>query len=176
MNNITVATGTDFITRRAWTAWSITAAISTTIGFLIIAAPLSQAAAHPQFAAGIYKAFSFICHQIPDRSFHVAGNQFAVCSRCTGLYAGFAVACLIYPIVRSLRGTDAPKRVWLFLAALPLAIDFTLGYFAIWPNTHLTRFLTGALLGSVAVFYTMPGLFELTSNVRRIGDPERRRW
>jgi uncharacterized membrane protein len=167
MNNATAATGTDFTVRRTWIVWSITAAISTTIVALIIAAPLSQAALHPQLAAAIYKAFSFVCHQIPDRSFHVAGNQFAVCSRCTGLYLGFAAALLVYPMVLSVKNIDAPRRVWLFLAALPLAIDFALGYFAIWPNTHLSRFLTGALLGSVAVFYIMPGLLELMSNAGR---------
>jgi hypothetical protein len=48
------------------------------------------------------------------------------------------------------------------LATLPLVIDFALGYFSIWENTHLSRFLTGALLSSVAVFYIMPGLIDLS--------------
>jgi hypothetical protein len=46
------------------------------------------------------------------------------------------------------------------LAALPLALDFALGFFGIWENTHLSRVLTGALLGAVAVFYIVPGLFD----------------
>jgi uncharacterized membrane protein len=50
----------------------------------------------------------------------------------------------------------------LFLAAAPLAIDFSLGFFGIWENTHLSRFVTGALLGSVAVLYVMPGLIDLS--------------
>ena len=56
------------------------------------------------------------------------------------------------------------------LATLPLLIDFALGYFSIWDNTHLSRFLTGALLSSVAVFYVMPGLIDLSSAIaRRLG-------
>jgi uncharacterized membrane protein len=145
--------------------WAITALFGLTIIGLIIGAPLAQASGHPAFAATIYKAFSFLCHQIPERSFHLAGHQFGVCSRCTGLYAGFAVAALGYPLIRSLKTTDTPPRLWLILSAVPLVIDFALGYFSIWQNNHLSRFTTGALLGSVAVFYIMPGLVELSSKV-----------
>jgi len=134
---------------------------------MIIGAPVAQANGHPAFASPIYKAFSFVCHQIPERSFHLAGHQFAVCSRCTGLYTGFAVAALVYPLARSLQRTDTPSRVWLILATLPLLIDFALGYFSIWQNTQLSRFLTGALLSSVAVFYIMPGLIDLSSVIAR---------
>jgi uncharacterized membrane protein len=151
----------------ATVTWAVTVTIALALVALIIGAPLAQANGHPAFASSIYKAFSFVCHQIPERSFHLAGHQFGVCSRCTGLYVGFAVAALIYPLARSLKRTDTPSRVWLMLATLPLAIDFALGYFSIWPNTHLSRFLTGALLSSVAVFYIMPGLIDLSSAVAR---------
>ena len=153
--------------RRAIVIWAATSAIAISIVGLIAGAPLAQAHGHPEFASTIYKAFSFVCHQIPERSFHLAGHQFGVCSRCTGLYSGFAVASLIYPLARSLKRTDTPSRIWLILAAAPLAIDFALGYFSIWPNTHLSRFSTGALLSSVAVFYIMPGLVDLGSTIGR---------
>ena len=77
------------------------------------------------------------------------------------------MAALVYPLARSLKSSDTPARLWLILAAIPLAIDFALGYFAVWPNTHLSRFSTGALLGAVAVFYVMPGLFELRAILSR---------
>jgi uncharacterized membrane protein len=133
----------------------------------IISAPLALAQGHTGFASAIYKTFSFLCHQIPDRSFHLAEHPFAVCSRCTGLYAGFAFAALSYPLVRSLKSTDTPPRLWLILAAVPLTIDFALGYFSIWENNQLSRFTTGALLGAVAVFYIIPGLIELSSRIGR---------
>ena len=75
---------------------------------------------------------------------------------------GFTVATLGYPLLRSLRRTDTPERKWLFISAAPLGIDFALGYFGIWENTHLSRFVTGALLGAVAVFYVIPGFVDLS--------------
>jgi uncharacterized membrane protein len=152
---------------QAWMVWATVAAIGLALLGLIIAAPMAKADGHPAVAAAIYKGFSYLCHQIPERSFHLGGQKFAVCSRCTGLYSGFALATLIYPLTRSLKRPDTPRIFWLLLAALPLAIDFSLGYFSLWQNTHLSRFVTGALLGSVAVFYIVPGLIELSSRGRR---------
>lgn len=151
--------------RLASIVWIAVAAISLAIVGLIIAAPLAQARGNSQFAAPIYKAFSFVCHQIPERSFHLAGNKFGVCSRCTGLYSGFAVAVLAYPFTRSLKNTATPSIVWLILAALPLAIDFSLGYFNIWANTHASRFATGALFSATTVFYIVPGLIDIAGKL-----------
>jgi uncharacterized membrane protein len=154
--------------RGAAVIWLFTSTVALAIIGLIVGAPFALAHGHPELAATIYRVFSFVCHQIPARSFYLGAFQFAVCSRCTGLYAGFAVASLVYPLARSLKDTDTPSPFWLILAALPLAIDFGLGYFSIWQNTHLSRFLTGALLSSVAVFYIMPGLIELGSAIRGV--------
>src|SRR5688500_11244298 len=132
----------------------------------VIAAPVLSSQAHTG-ATTIYKAFSYLCHQIPERSFHLVGHPFAVCSRCTGLYAGFAFATLALPLVRSLKRTDTPHVIWLLLSGVPLAIDFGLTYFEIWQNNHFTRVTTGALFGAVAAMYVVPGLIELSVNVRR---------
>ena len=148
--------------RRPLAVWFIVATASLGVIALIVGAPLALKAGHPLLGFTIYRVFSYVCHQIPERSLFIAEHQFAVCARCTGLYAGFTVAAIAYPLVRSLRHTETPKRKWLFIAAAPLAIDFALGFFGIWHNTHFSRFSTGALLGAVTVFYVMPGLLELS--------------
>src|SRR5438046_9815644 len=79
----------------AWIAWVFTTGIAAAIVALIVIAPLAEAHAHSKFASVIYKAFSFTCHQMPDRSFNLAAHHFAVCSRRTGLYLGFAIAALL---------------------------------------------------------------------------------
>lgn len=147
--------------RRQLAVWLIIALGSVVITSAIIAAPLALSSGHLIWALPIYHAFSLVCHQIPERSFFIAGHPFAVCARCFGLYAGFTLATFAYPLVCSLKKTDAPPRKWLFIAAAPLLIDYSLGALGIWSNTHSSRFITGALLGAVAVFYTMPGLLDL---------------
>ena len=149
-------------TRRPLLFWAISALVVTFFVLLIVIAPLAAASGHGGIAGGIYRAFATICHQRPERSFFIDGHKLAVCSRCTGIYAGFLFTLLVYPLVRSLRRTSTPDRKWLFLAALPLAIDFSLTFFGIWENTHTSRLLTGLLLGGAAVFYVMPGVMDLS--------------
>jgi uncharacterized membrane protein len=128
---------------------------------LIVGAPVALAHGYTDLAAIIYKGFSPLCHQIPERSFHLEGHAFAVCSRCTGIYAGVAAGVIAYPLMRSLRRTDTPARFWLLLATLPIILDWTVGFLGIWENTHLSRSLTGGLLGAVAAFYIVPGLMDV---------------
>ncbi len=147
--------------------WIFLALCALAIAVAVIVAPVALSQGHTAIASAIYKSFSYLCHQLPERSFHLAGHQFAVCSRCTGLYAGFAFAALALPLVRSLKRTDTPRIVWLLLSAVPLAIDFGLTYFGVWQNNHFTRVTTGGLFGAVAAIYVVPGLIELTANVQR---------
>jgi len=149
-------------TKRPLLFWLISAGTVFFLVTLIFVAPLAAAGGHPVWAEVIYRGFGVFCHQRPDRSYFIEGHKLAVCSRCTGLYAGFALTLLAYPLIRSLRNNVAPPRIYLILAAIPLGIDFSLTFFGIWENTHTSRLLTGALLGSVAVFYVMPGLVDLS--------------
>ena len=149
-------------TRRPLVFWAVSAATVTALVALVVVAPLAAAGGHGDLAQVIYRAFAVLCHQRPDRSYFIDGHKLAVCSRCTGIYAGFVFTLLLYPLIRSLRTTTAPPPRWLLLAAVPLGIDFSLTFFGIWENTHTSRLLTGVLLGSVAVFYVVPGLMELS--------------
>ena len=158
-------------TRRPLVFWLVSAAVVTLIMSLIVIAPVAAASGHSEIAVGIYRAFGIFCHQRPDRSYFIDGHKLAVCSRCTGLYAGFAFTVLIYPLVRSLRSAATPPRRVLFLAAVPLLVDFSLNLFGIWENTHTSRLLTGALLGSVVVFYVMPGIVDLSLRGLQLSTP-----
>lgn len=149
-------------TTRPFVCWIVLLAGTILFVSLIIAAPLLVAGGHQTVALKIYHTFGFLCHQLPERSFFIAGNKFAVCSRCTGIYSGATLALLFYPLLRSLRLTYTPSRKWLIAAAVPLLLDFFLTIAGVWQNTHATRFVTGFLLGSVAVFYVMPGIVELS--------------
>ena len=147
--------------------WLASALAIASITLLIIVAPLAAATGYQHLANSIYRGFAAVCHQLPERSYFIAGHKLAVCSRCTGLYAGFVLTLLLYPLLRPLRSIEWPPPVWLVLAAVPMAIDFGLTFLGIWENTHTSRLLTGLLLGGVSVLYVMPGVAELATRKTR---------
>jgi uncharacterized membrane protein len=62
------------------------------------------APALPVAVAGVTYLFgALICHQLPDRSFHVDGAQLPVCARCLGIYAGTA----LLTVSRLVRGSES---------------------------------------------------------------------
>ena len=159
--------------RRPIAMWLVVALLALLFIAIVAGAPIAIANGYEAIGNTIYLNFRHLCHQIPERSFFISGHPFAVCARCTGIYAGFAAATLAYPIFKSLRQTTAPARKWLFIAAAPLAIDWAVEFFGLLENTHTSRFLTGALLGATAVFYVIPGLIDLSLRKRGSSKPAR---
>lgn len=147
--------------RAAWAAWALILAGAAGLVAAAVLAPVLLARGAPLASYLIYRFFHVACHQIPERSFQVGGHAFAVCARCFGIYAGALAGVAFYPFARSVSCAWAPGRRWLLLAAVPAAVDFTLGLLGLWENTHWSRFSTGALLGAVAAFYVVPGLVDL---------------
>lgn len=118
-------------------------------------------------ATPIYSFFSNICHQIPERSFHILGHQFAVCSRCFGVYFGLVAGIATYPLWRPIDSVEPLPRIWLFLSLVPISIDWGLGVFDIWENNHLTRFVTGLILGVACAVFIVPALVEIVRNLSK---------
>ncbi len=139
------------------------ASLLVSLGWLagIFAAPVLMADGHPLSAMIIYRGLSAICHQIPDRSFHLHGFPLAVCSRCTGIYVGFVIGLMVYPFVRSLRESTMPSRNWLIAAGVPMLIDFGGGFLGLFNNTFPSRAATGALAGAAAAFYLLPAFISI---------------
>jgi uncharacterized membrane protein len=98
--------------------------------------------------AGIaYLAGSLICHQLPERSFHIGGVQLVVCARCVGIYAGAMAATLTGRRVSRL----TPKSI-LMVGALPTVVTVALEWTALWSSSNLVRFFAGAPLGFAVAF------------------------
>ena len=157
--------------KKALVFWLISVVVVLSMVSLIFVAPIAAATGHNAIAKGIYGAFAVFCHQLPERSYFIDGHQFAVCSRCTGIYAGFALVLLLYPLFRSLKNPGTPRPSWLLFAAIPLAIDFGVNFFGFLQNTHTSRLLTGALLGGAVVFYVVPGIIDLSTRFWRTPPP-----
>lgn len=142
--------------------WVIAALAAAAWLGLIVAAPVLKENNFAAQASWIYTVFSYLCHQIGERSFHLHDAPLAVCARCLGVYFGLAFGVFVYPIFRSLNDLQPLPRILLLLSPIPTGIDFLVGYFGIWENTHLSRFLTATVLGLACAFFLVPGVIEIS--------------
>jgi uncharacterized membrane protein len=155
----------DRLCRQATNVWLAATTASLAWVLLIIGAPLARVNGFTAISIPLYSLFSYMCHQISERSFHLEGEQFGVCSRCFGVYLGLFAGFVIYPIWRHLQDIEPIPRIWLFLSLVPIGIDWSLGVFGIWENTHLSRLLTGMILGVACATFIMPALVEIARNL-----------
>jgi uncharacterized membrane protein len=134
-----------------WLLWLLTAPFLFT--------PLSSAA---------YLIGSLVCHQLPDRSFHLGGIQLPVCARCLGIYAGSAVGAVIGAVSWSgRRATPAAPmsartvRWMLAVVAAPTLASVLLETADVWRTTNVERAVAGLPLGLGAALVVISALATL---------------
>lgn len=147
--------------RQAFWVWGAFSILVLAWVLTIVFVPVAASSGYESLSKAVYKFFSYICHQIPERSLHLAGHQLGVCSRCFGVYFGLFLGFAVYPLWRKVEDIDPLPRFWLFLSMIPIGIDWSLGIFGIWENTHLSRFITGLILGFACATYIIPALVEI---------------
>ena len=126
----------------------------------------------------VYGAGSFICHQLPARSFHTWSVQWPVCARCTGIYFGAAVAAVLVTVrlkpdptyvpdpthlyvgsgFSRTVGSVARTRALLVLAALPTAVTLIYEWTTGDAPSNTIRALAGAPLGAAVAFVVVEAL------------------
>jgi len=104
---------------------------------LLLTAPLLAA----PLAAPLYGIGATICHQLPERSFHLAGYQLPVCARCIGIYLGAAAALTL--------GRAWPRTL-VAGSAIPTAVEVLLESVGAWHPSNVMRMLAGVPLGAAA--------------------------
>lgn len=67
---------------------------------MLVLAPFLASRAHASapgtlLVVAAYAIGSMVCHQLPERSYHLWTAQMPVCARCAGIYAGAAVAAVL---------------------------------------------------------------------------------
>jgi uncharacterized membrane protein len=100
-------------------------------------------------ALAAYDIGSRICHQRPERSFHIAAVQMPVCARCFGLYVSGALGLSLAWLQRR-RLSPIVTRVALGVAALPIAVTVALERIGAIAPTNVERMLTALPLGFFA--------------------------
>lgn len=145
--------------------WTIGLAVVIAWSALILLAPLAASYGAEGISKPLYSFFSYICHQRPERSFFLMDHQFGVCSRCFGVYFGLVLGFVVYPLWRRVEEIEPLARFWLFLSLIPIGIDWSLTALGIWENTHLSRFITGLILGVACATFIVPAIVEITRNL-----------
>ena len=139
---------------RARLTWVVAAAVATWAIALPLAAFAASRTEAPApvyaFALVVYSLAGVVCHQLPERSFHLWSAQMPVCARCTGIYAGAALAALAGP-ARWIGGTTQRVRAALALAAAPTAATLVFEWATGGMPPGWVRALAGALLGAIVV-------------------------
>jgi len=133
--------------RRAFGGASIVWASALPLASLAASRPALPSAVY-LLTLTVYAIGSMICHQRPERSFYLWSHQMPVCARCTGIYAGAALAVLLSLGARRLQpGVSRSPRGVALLALAPtiatLVYEWTTG---VMPSNWI-RAASGVCLG-----------------------------
>jgi uncharacterized membrane protein len=129
---------------------------------VLIAAPLLPGWA----GAMVYGIGSFVCHQIPERSFHLAGFQLPVCARCLGIYLGASAGAGVVWMrassgQRLISIAPVTARRLAVAAAIPTLVTVALEFARIWYPSNIARALAGVPLGAMIALVVMSALATL---------------
>jgi uncharacterized membrane protein len=119
--------------------------------------PLAHAAAALPYLIG-----AVICHQAPERSFHLWGQQLPVCARCAGIYVGAGLAVLAAAfrttrvrIASNPARTVTAARIALTIAAAPTIATLAYEWVTADATSNIVRALAGLPLGAAAAWVVL---------------------
>ncbi|MFW6140173.1 MAG: DUF2085 domain-containing protein [Acidobacteriota bacterium] len=127
---------------------------------LIFIAPVLKSLERPSNAF-IYSIFSPICHQTPSRCFYLYGYPLAVCTRCLGIYFGFLLGTLSFPLINGCKSVNPPKKQIFFVVSAPILMDTFGIFFNLWHTSDWLRFFIGFIWGIILPYYLIVGFYEL---------------
>ncbi len=101
--------------------------------------------------------YTIVCHQEPEKLFHIGNFKTLVCSRCAGIYFGSLFSAFLILIGLS---KSVSTKVLLYFS-LPMFLDVLLYSFGIYTYSHNFALLTGLLLGSVGFIYIQDAIIKI---------------
>ncbi len=103
----------------------------------------------------IYYLLGRTCHQMPERSWFIAGHQLGFCARCTGLHVGLFLAGLTLALLPGILSRIQRPVIVAAILVVPMLIDVLLGPFLPAFNLRSISTITGFLAASgltIAIF------------------------
>lgn len=104
--------------------------------------------------------YAFMCHRMPERSFHYHSKQFPLCSRCTGIMCGYAMGVLIFLLF------DKLSLLLSFTLILPMVVDGTGQLFHKWESNNIRRLITG-VMGGISIDFIVINVTTIFVNLGR---------
>ena len=157
-------TGSERITARidagvVWFArhWAYgLAALAAPIVLMPLLAPLLEAKGYHNAARAIFFMYGFVCHQRPERSFHLLGEQMAFCARDFAIALTVLVALVfiaLVPRVSIIRPASLSAAV---IASIPMAVDGSTQLVGLRESTAELRLVTGVLFAIGWAWFALP--------------------
>ncbi len=163
--SLTEMSGQKMVSRR-WLAVGIVLIALLLMGFYTVTNP--ERLSGSVLLKGADVAGYAFCHRISSRSFTIAGRQFPLCARCTGMYLGVILTLVLLLLAGRWRWSQLPPaRIMLVLIGFValMGIDGLNSYSHFFPNIpHLytpqnwLRLLTGLGTGLAMGAFVFPAL------------------
>ena len=130
----------------------LTAGAVVWVAVLLLAPAAAAHGAASSFVLLTYEAAGLVCHQRPERSFHLSGVALPVCARCFGLYASGAMGALLAWVAAPARREVSSRRARLLLgaAALPTVLTVAAEWLGLAHPSSAARAVAALPLGAAA--------------------------
>jgi uncharacterized membrane protein len=149
--------------RRWLLVFNIVAFVLASMPFVI---PFLASQGYETLASWLFTTFGLMCHQMPERSFTLFGEQMALCHRMSSIYAASFVGGITYALVRN-RLPPLSFRA-LFLFSVPMALDGFTQLFGLRESVWELRMITGSLFAIGVMWFALPRLEEGFRDIRNV--------
>jgi uncharacterized membrane protein len=151
-------------------AFNIVALFLATMPFII---PFIASQGYTGVASWLHTTFGLMCHQMPERSFTLFGEQMALCHRMTSIYVASFIGGVTYAAVRDRLPPLSFKMLLLF--SVPMAIDGFTQLFGLRESVWELRMATGSLFAIGVMWFALPRLEEGFRDIRSVVETRFRR-
>jgi uncharacterized membrane protein len=114
----------------------------------------------------LHTSFGLMCHQMPERSFVLFGEQMALCHRMTAIYGATFIAGISYAFIRD----RLPPLGFqgLIMMSIPMALDGFTQLFGLRESIWELRLLTGSLFALGVMWFALPRLEDGFREIRTV--------
>ena len=120
----------------------------------LLLAPILKGSENPllkNLALWLYRLYDPVCHQLPERSWHIDATPLPTCIRCTVFYFSGLLITIYYFFKQSI--TLFSLKYYILLGT-PTILDFTIELSGLYHDIAFIRFFTAILL-SFALFHCL---------------------